>query len=175
MKSVHNKKITDMLCVAYAYELQAYHGYLHAFTTVTGPLESVYGSIYKSFMEKELHHLEEIGKKIRVMGGMPPIKYPPITAVEEAIYKGYDETLKALQKGEEKALEIYTKIHAAADSFGDLPLVILIEEIISEEEEHHDRITSILMDAPGHIIENHDKLVVDSFEQRKNQLRILFG
>lgn len=176
MKTPHEKKLADMLCVAYAYELQAYHGYLHAFTTVTGPLESVYGSIYKSFMEKELHHLEEIGKKIRVMGGMPPTKYPPITLVEEAIYKGYDETLRALQKGEEKALEIYTKIHAAADSAGDLPLVVLIEEILQEEEEHHDELERILMDVPKeNIIEKHDKLVVDAFSQRKLKLANLFG
>jgi len=170
-----DKTLANMLCVAYAYELQAYHGYLHAYTTVTGPLESVYGEIYKSFMEKELHHLEEVGKKIRVMGGMPPTKYPPITLVEEAIYKGYDETLAALQKGEEKALEIYTKIHAAADAAGDLPLVLLIEEIIQEEEEHHDELARILLDAPKqNNIEVHDKLEVATHEIRKLKLARLF-
>lgn len=160
----NDKALVDMLCVAYAKELKAYHGYLHAYVTVTGPMQSVYGKIYESFMEREMHHLEEIGKKIVVMGGMPPIEYPPITAVAEAIYKGYDETLSVLQDAEIETLEMYKKIHAAADAAGDLPLVLLIEEIMQEEEEHHDELERILLDVPkGEAVEKHDSLVVDAF------------
>lgn len=171
-----DKLLVNLLCVAYAKELKAYHGYLHAYVTVTGPMETVYGNIYESFMEREMHHLEELGKKIVVMGGMPPTEYPPITAVAEAIYKGYDETLSALQDAEIETLEMYTKIHAAASKAGDLPLVLLIEEIMQEEEEHHDELERILLDVPKNDnVEVHDELVVDAFEVRKQKLAKLFG
>lgn len=163
--------LVDMLCIAYAKELKAYHGYLHAYVTVTGPMESVYGEVYESFMQREMHHLEELGKKIVAMGGMPPIEYPTMKPIADAIYKGYDETLAALQDAEVETLEMYKKIHAAADKAGDLPLVLLIEEIMQEEEEHHDELQRILMDVPGkNNVEMHDELVVDAFEVRKNKL-----
>lgn len=164
-----------MLCIAFAKELRAYHGYLHAYVTVTGPMESVYGGIYKSFMEREMHHLEELGKKIVVMGGMPPIEYPSITAVVEAIYKGYDETLTVLQDAEIETLEMYTKIHDAADKAGDLPLVLLIEEIMQEEEEHHDELARILLDVPKNDnTEIHDKLEISASDARRKKLAKLF-
>ena len=170
-----DKALVEMLCVAFSKELKAYHGYLHAYVTVTGPLESVYGKIYEDFMEREMHHLEEIGKKIVAMGGMPPIEYPPITAVAEAIHKGYDETLSVLQDAEIETLEMYTKIHAAANAAGDLPLVLLIEEIMQEEEEHHDELERILLDVPGkNNVEMHDELEVAAREIRKLKLARLF-
>jgi len=170
-----NKTLVEMLCVAFAKELKAYHGYLHAYVTVTGPLESVYGKIYEDFMEREMHHLEEVGKKIVAMGGMPPTEYPPITAVADAIYKGYDETLSALQDAEIETLEMYTKIHAAADEAGDLPLVLLIEEIMQEEEEHHDELERILLDVPkDNNTEMHDELEVAGREIRKLKLARIF-
>ena len=170
-----DKILVEMLCVAYSKEFKAYHGYLHAYVTVTGPLESVYGDIFKSFMEKEMHHLEEIGKKIRAMGGMPPIEYPSISAVADAIYKGYDATLSILQEAEIETLEMYTKIHSAAEKVGDLPLALLIEEIMQEEEEHHDELQRILMDVPGKDnVEVHDTLEVDAAYDRKVKLSKLF-
>lgn len=143
------KPIIDLLCQAFSKELKAYHGYLHAYVTVTGPLESVYGAIYEKFMQRELHHLEELGKKIVVMGGSPPTDYPPITAVAEAVCQGYEKTLSVLQEAEIETLEMYKEIHAAADKDGDLPLVLLIEEIIQEEEEHHDELERILLGVPS--------------------------
>lgn len=171
-----NKSLVDMLCIAYAKELKAYHGYLHAYVTVTGPLESVYGDIYESFMEREMHHLEELGKKIIAMGGMPPIEYPSIKPIADAIYEGYDTTLKVLQDAEVETLEMYKKIHAAADKAGDLPLALLIEEIMLEEEEHHDELQRILMDVPGKDnVEVHEELEIDAFEERKYKMAQLFG
>jgi bacterioferritin (cytochrome b1) len=168
--SKNDALLVKLLCVAFAKELKAYHGYLHAYVTVTGPLESVYGQIYKKFMEREMHHLEELGKKIIAMGGMPPTEYPPITAIAEAVYKGYDETLSALQDAEIETLRMYVKIHEVADKVGDLPLVLLIEEIIQEEEEHHDELQRILLDVPTKNTEKHKKLIVDAFSARKLKL-----
>lgn len=168
-------KLVDMLRVAYAMEMKAYQGYMYAYVTVTGPMESVYGAIYEKFMQREMHHLEELGKKIVAMGGMPPTEYPPFTKVAEAIYKGYDETLSALQDAEIETLEMYQKIHAAADSAEDLPLVLLIEEIIQEEEEHHDELERILIDVPkSDNVEIHDELEVIAREIRKLKLARLF-
>lgn len=172
---MENKELVDMLCVAYAKEMKAYQGYLYAYVTVTGPMQTVYGEIYESFMEREMHHLEEIGKKIVAMGGMPPTEYPAITAVSEAIYKGYDETLSVLQDAETETLEMYKQIHAAADAAGDLPLVLLIEEIMQEEEEHHDELERILLDVPkDDIAETHDELEIIGREIRKLKLARLF-
>jgi bacterioferritin (cytochrome b1) len=175
-KDKNNKQLVDMLCVAYAKELKAYHGYLHAYVSVTGPLQEVYGETYKKFMERELHHLEELGKKITAMGGMPPTEYPPITAVAEAIYKGYDATLEALQNAEVETLDMYKSIHQAADKDGDLPLVLLIEEIMLEEEEHHDELERILLDVPKkNNVEKHDQLVVDACAERIKKLAGILG
>lgn len=160
-------KLVELLKGAYAKELKAYHGYLHAYVTVTGPLQTVYGEIYESFMEREMHHLEELGKKIVAMGGMPPIEYPSIAPVAEAIFKGYDETLTVLQQAEVETLEMYKEIHKAADAAGDLPLVLLIEEIMQEEEEHHDELERILLDVPKeNNVEMHDELAVDAIDAR---------
>jgi len=172
---MENKELVDMLCVAYAKEMKAYHGYLHAYVTVTGPMQTVYGEIYESFMEREMHHLEELGKKIVAMGGMPPIEYPSIKEVAAAIYKGYDETLTVLQNAEIETLEMYKKIHAAADAAGDLPLVLLIEEIMQEEEEHHDELERTLLDVPkDDIEEKHDELEIIAREIRQLKLARLF-
>lgn len=140
-----SKELVDMLCQAYIKEMKAYHSYLHAYVTVIGPLETVYSVIYQSFMQKELHHLEELGKKIIVMGGVPPTECPSISEVADAVLKGYNETLAVLQAAEIESLEMYKNIHTAADAAGDLPLVLLIEEIIQEEEEHHDQLERILL------------------------------
>lgn len=169
-------KLVDMLCVAYSKELKAYHGYLHAYVTVTGPMETVYGDIYEKFMEREMEHLEELGKKIVAMGGMPPTEYPPIKAVADAVYKGYDATLAALQDAEVETLEMYKQIHAATEKAGDLPLTLLIEHIMEEEEQHHDELVRILMDVPKEDnVEVHDELEIDAFYIRTKKVAGLFN
>lgn len=156
-RKVTDKDLVDLLKIAYTAELKAYRGYLHAYVTVTGPLQSVYGKIYKDFMEREMHHLEELGHKITAMGGLPTTECTPVEAVEESILRGYDATLTALQNAEIETLEMYKKIHKAAQAADDIPLMLLIEEIMQEEEEHHDELERILLDVPD-VVEVHDDL-----------------
>lgn len=142
----NKEKLVYLLNKAYASETKAYRSYIHAAVTVTGPLRGLYEELFKELGERELHHLYEVGEKITAMGGFPTTECLSIEPVAVAIQQGYDATFKALQDAEVEALKLYKVIHTAATEADDLPLALLIEEIMQEEEEHHDELERILMD-----------------------------
>ena len=54
------------------------------------------------------------------------------------------EMLETDAKAEEEAVDLYKKIIAQAASEGDSTTRLLFEEILSNEEDHHDTFTTLL-------------------------------
>jgi bacterioferritin len=153
--------LIDMLNEAFELENNAFKGYVYASTTLTGPLQDVYKKVYREFALQELEHIYEIGEKITSLGGSTSTKYIPIDSIESALPKGYDAVLSAQKEAEQETIEMYTKIHEYAEKIGELTLVLLIEHIMEEEQEHYDGLERMLMDVPKND-EKHDKLKVDA-------------
>ncbi len=173
--SAYNEVILKMLNKAYEYENKSFRGYMHAVVTVTGPLHDLYESIYKKFADLEQEHMYEVGEKITALGGNVSSFCMPIDDIVEAIGNGYDAALKALQEVEDESLMIYKKIREVAESKDDTTLVLLLEHILQEEQEHYDELQRILMDTPGkNNVEMHDELVVDAFVVRIHKVAALF-
>jgi bacterioferritin len=87
----------------------------------------------------EMKHAEKIAERLFYFDVNPTTKPNPIAV-------GGDPTqmLKADTKAEEEAITLYKDVIKQATSEGDDTTRLLFEEILSQEEDHHDTFTTLL-------------------------------
>lgn len=168
-----NATILELLNKAYELEHKAFRSYMYAAVTVTGPLHDLYEKVYKDFADREQEHLYEIGEKITALGGIPSTVCLSIENITEAVPQGYEVTLAALQEAEATTLEMYTTIHKLGEKAGEITLVLLIEHIMQEEQEHHDELTRILITST-HTTGKNNSPDITAFDRRKYKLASIF-
>jgi len=93
----------------------------------------------KKIAVQEMKHAEIIAERLNYLGGVPTTKPSPIFVGENL-----KEMLKQDVKDEEGAIELYKKIIKVAREEGDITTARLFEEILEDEEEHHDFFTTAL-------------------------------
>jgi len=87
----------------------------------------------------EMKHAEEIAERLAYLGGTPTTKPDPIFVGDSL-----REMLQTDVKEEEEAIALYKQIIKVADQEGDVTTRRLFEEILGQEEEHHDTFTKLL-------------------------------
>jgi len=87
----------------------------------------------------EMKHAEAIAERLFYLGGEPTTTPTPIY-----VGKSLREMIERDAKDEEEAIKLYKRIIEVAKKEGDVTTARLIEEILSDEEEHHDFFTSLL-------------------------------
>jgi bacterioferritin len=136
-------KVSDelkaLLNEAIAREIQVSVQYMWQHVQVSGVKAVAVQDKFRSTAIAEMKHAEKIAERLFYFDVAPTIKPTPI-----AVGGDTTQMLKADVKAEEEAITLYKAIIKQADSEGDETTRRLFEEILSEEESHHDTFTTLL-------------------------------
>ena len=134
-----SKELNDKLNMAIANELQVSIQYMWQHVTVTGINSESVGGVFKKIAIVEMKHAEAIAERLDYLGGALTTKPSPI-----AVGKSVKDMLQIDKKAEEDAIKLYKEIIALAVKENDVVTKRLFEEILSEEEDHHNQFSTLL-------------------------------
>jgi bacterioferritin len=134
-----SKELNDKLNMAIANELQVSIQYMWQHVTVMGINSESVGGVFKKIAIVEMKHAEAIGERLDYLGGALTTKPSPI-----AVGKSVKDMLQINKKAEEDAIKLYKEIIALAAKENDVVTKRLFEEILSEEEDHHNQFSTLL-------------------------------
>jgi len=132
-------KLTDMLQQAIAREIQVSVQYMWQHIMAKGLESAEIAEVFEDAAIEEMKHAEKIAERIFYFDVVPTTKPSPIVVVP-----GLKEMLEADAKAEEEAIDLYKAIIKQAESEGDSTTRLLFEQILSDEERHHDTFTTLL-------------------------------
>ncbi|MCX8095532.1 MAG: ferritin-like domain-containing protein [Caldisericia bacterium] len=134
-----SERLLDLLNQAIARELQVSIQYMWQHVQWRGVKHFAVIEELKNISIQEMKHAEIIAERLFYLGGIPTTKPTPI-------YVG--NTLKEMieqdKKDEENAISMYKEIIKVAIDEGDVTTKRIFEDILKDEEEHHDTFTSLL-------------------------------
>jgi bacterioferritin len=131
--------LTDMLQQAIAREIQVSVQYMWQHIMAKGLESAEIADVFEDAAVEEMKHAEKIAERIFYFDVVPTTKPAPIVVVP-----GIKEMLEADAKAEEEAIDLYKKIIKQADAEGDSTTRLLFEQILADEERHHDTFTTLL-------------------------------
>lgn len=132
-------KLTDMLQQAIAREIQVSVQYMWQHIMAKGLESAEIAEVFEDVAIEEMKHAEKIAERIFYFDVVPTTKPSPIVVVP-----GLKEMLEADAKAEEEAIDLYKAIIRQAESEGDSTTRLLFEQILADEERHHDTFTTLL-------------------------------
>jgi bacterioferritin len=132
-------KLTDMLQQAIAREIQVSVQYMWQHIMAKGLESAEIADVFEDAAIEEMKHAEKIAERIFYFDVVPTTKPSPIVVVS-----GIKEMLEADAKAEEEAIDLYKTIIKQAESEGDSTTRLLFEQILADEERHHDTFTTLL-------------------------------
>ena len=132
-------KLTDMLNKAIAREIQVSVQYMWQHVMAKGLESAEIADVFEDTAITEMKHAEKIAERIFYFEIVPTTKPDPIK-----VGGSIKEMLEADAKAEEEAIDLYKTIIKQAASEGDTTTRLLFEEILAEEEDHHDTFTTLL-------------------------------
>jgi len=135
-----SKKLMELLNKGIARELQVSIQYMWQHVLVTGIESAAVEDIFRKIAITEMKHAEEIAERLAYLGGIPTIKPDPIFVGADL-----EEMLRMDVKSEEEAILLYKQTTKVADKEGDITTRRLFEEILGQEEEHHDTFSKLLV------------------------------
>ncbi|MDA8168690.1 MAG: ferritin-like domain-containing protein [Nitrospiraceae bacterium] len=134
-----SKELLDMLNEAIANELQVGIQYMWQHVVARGVNSEPVGKVFKEIAVAEMKHAEAIADRLDYLGGVPTTKPTAITVGEHI-----KDMLTLDKKAEEDAIGLYKRIIKKADGEGDVTTRTLFEGILSQEEDHHNKFTTLL-------------------------------
>lgn len=132
-------KLLEMLNQAIARELQVSVQYMWQHVMATGLHAAAMSEVFQEIAVDEMKHAEKIAERLFYFNEIPTTKPAPIE-----IGKSIKDMLKLDTKAEEEAITMYKRIIEIAASENDSTTRLLFEEILSDEEGHHDTFTTLL-------------------------------
>ncbi|MDA8098524.1 MAG: ferritin-like domain-containing protein [Nitrospiraceae bacterium] len=132
-------KLTEMMNQAIAGELQAIVQYMWHHIMVKGMNSASLMDVFEGVAMEEMKHAEKIAERLFYFDVNPTTKPNPI-----AVGGTPEQMLQADTRAEEEAIALYKQIIAQAASEKDETTRLLFEEILSDEEKHHDTFTTLL-------------------------------
>jgi bacterioferritin len=134
-----SQKLLDLLNDAIARELQVSIQYMWQHILIKGIYAESVGGLFKKIAIDEMKHAEKIAERLDYLGGKPTTKPTQINAGEKV-----EEMLNLDLKDEEEAINLYRNIIKIAIEENDVVTKRLFEEILSDEEEHHNTFLTLL-------------------------------
>ncbi len=134
-----SEKLMELLNKGIARELQVSVQYMWQHVLAKGVESAAIEDIFKKIAITEMKHAEAIAERLAYLGGTPTTKPDPIF-----VGGSLKEMLQTDVKAEEEAIALYKQTIKVADEEGDSTTRRLFEEILAEEEEHHDTFTKLL-------------------------------
>ncbi len=134
-----SEELKDMLNMAIAREIQVSIQYMWQHVLAKG----FEGEIVKPELRRiaivEMTHAEMIAERLAYLGGEPTTEPAPIN-VGESVREMVEMDVRA----EEGAIELYRKVIKKAIEEEDYTTAKLFEQILGDEEAHHDYFKSVL-------------------------------
>jgi bacterioferritin len=134
-----SKELKDMLNEAIAREIQVSIQYMWQHVMIKGINAQSVGPIFRQIAITEMMHAELIAERLDYLDGEPTTQPTPIE-----IGKNARDMLKINKKAEEDAILFYRDIIKAAEKEGDYTTRKLFEQILADEENHHNTFSTLL-------------------------------
>jgi bacterioferritin len=128
-----------MLNQAIAREIQVSVQYMWQHVMAKGLESAEIADVFEEVAITEMKHAEKIAERIFYFDITPTTKPDPIK-----VGGTLKEMLEYDAKAEEEAIDLYKEIIKVAAAEGDSTTRLLFEQILAEEEEHHDTFTTLL-------------------------------
>ena len=134
-----SKELMEKMNEAIAMELQVSIQYMWQHVTVPGINAESVGGIFKKIAIVEMKHAEAIAERLDYLGGAVTTKPTPIV-----VGKKVNDMLEIDKKAEEGAIKLNKEIVALAAKEGDVVTKKLFEDILTQEEDHHNQFSTLL-------------------------------
>jgi bacterioferritin len=132
-------KLTELLNKAIAREIQVSVQYMWQHVMAKGLESAEIADTFEDIAVTEMKHAEKIAERLFYFDVTPTTKPAPIEVGGDIRHM-----LEVDAKAEEEAIDLYKEIIKQAASEGDTTTRLLFEEILAEEEDHHDMFTTLL-------------------------------
>lgn len=132
-------KLTDMMQQAIARELQVSVQYMWQHIMAKGLESAEIAEVFQEVAIAEMKHTEKIAERLFYFDVTPTTKPPHIEVGGDIKHM-----LEVDATAEEEAITLYKEIIKQAASEGDSTTRLLFEEILADEEGHHDTFTTLL-------------------------------
>lgn len=136
-----SKLLKDKLNEAIAREMQGSIQYMWQHIVVKGMNAQSVGSVFRLTAIAEMLHAELIAERLDYLGGKPTTQPSPINVGGSA-----RDMLKIDKKAEEDAIKLYRGIIKLAEKEDDYTTKKLFEQILADEENHHNTFSTLLED-----------------------------
>ena len=135
-----SEKLLDLLNKGIARELQVSIQYMWQHVQVTGIDGAVVNGIFRQVAIAEMKHAEKLAERLNYLNSVPTTKPDPVFVGGSLI-----EMLKQDEQNEEEAIQLYKHAIQVASQEGDYTTRRLLEDILSEEENHIDIFGKLLV------------------------------
>ena len=138
-----SQKLKDLMNKGLASEIQASIQYMWQHVQWIGVEHYAVSEMFKEIAIQEMKHAEKIAERLWYLEGVPTTKPAPIQVGGE-MWEMVDNDIIA----EQQAIDLYKEIMEVAMKEGDPTTRFIFEQILEQEEEHHDFFTSLKQGQP---------------------------
>jgi bacterioferritin len=133
-----SKNLVSLLNQAIAGEMQAIIQYMWQHVLWSGVSGYAVKDAFQEIAVEEMKHAEAIAERLQYMGGIPPVQPSPVT-----LGSNLSEMIAADIEIEVATITLYRQIVQAAAAENDTATRLLFEQILSDEEDHHNTFTTL--------------------------------
>ncbi len=134
-----SEKLKAMMVEAITREMEVAIQYMWQHVTIKGMFSEAVGPVFRIVALAEMMHAELIAERLDYLGGKLPTDAKNITVGGKA-----KEMIENDVKAEEEAIALYKEIIKLASAEDDTSTRKLFEDILREEEDHHNTFTGLL-------------------------------
>ena len=131
--------LAEMMNKAIAREIQVSVQYMWQHVMAKGLESAEIADVFEDVAVAEMKHAEKIAERLFYFDVAPTTKPSPIQ-----VGGTLTQMLEADTKAEEEAIDLYKEIIKQATQEGDSTTRLLFEQILADEEDHHDKFTTLL-------------------------------
>lgn len=134
-----SQRLLDLLNDGIAREISASVQYMWHHVMAVGMRSPEVRDKIEEIAIVEMKHAERIAERLDYLGGVPTTKPTPIE-----MGKDLETIIKQNVQKEKEAIDLYKKIIKLAADEGDSTTRLMFEEILADEEEHHNEFKTLL-------------------------------
>jgi bacterioferritin len=135
-----SKKLLELLNKGIARELSVSIQYMWQHVLAKGIEGAIVENLFREISIAEMKHAEDLAERLVFLDGVPTTSHEPVH-----IGHTLDDMLKENVQAEEEAIRLYKEAIQVASKEGDFTTRRLLEEILSQEEEHLDTFSKLLV------------------------------
>lgn len=132
-------KLKNLLGEAIRSEMEVSIQYIWQHVMIKGMFSEAVGPVFRTVALAEMLHAEMIAERLDYLGGTPPTDPQTIHVGGKA-----EEMIRHDIKAEEAAIKLYKEIIALCVKEDDITTRKLMEDILRDEEGHHNTFTGLL-------------------------------